>query len=315
MFHSIKKIALTAALVSAFSLTACLQGEDAGEATPTTNIRVKADVGSLIANSGSLSKGSTISLAKVIIVLTSNSSTPTATDTIRDTIIPGEQNFLSNSSINQTIDSNYVLKALRNWKVVVTVKDINDSVTHRDSVTPTGKNFVRIGDTAVVTFGTLTPKFTQYRAIFSNLPDSVATVGTLTSHKQGIYITRLIMRVDHKVVRDVGFNYFNTLPANAAPDTIEYDYVAPGTRVIRLAAYGSLLDSNGVVKLTDTLFVAETSINSTAGVDNTPSSFNLLWTNPNGNKGNEKVTVTIGKVGRTTVTGTTLTNVVPKGKN
>ncbi len=310
MFHSIKKIALTAALVSAFSLTACLQGEDAAEATPTTHLRVKADVGALIATSGgSLSKGSTISLAKIIIVLTSNGS---PADTVRDTIKAGvSQGFVSNSAIDQTIDSNYVLKALRNWKVVVTVRDSKDSVTHKDSITPGVNNFVRIGDTTVVTFSTLAPKFTQYRAVFGNLPDSVTT--SATSHRQGVKFTRLVLRVDGKVVRDSINANFNLVGPS---DTIEYDYVSPGSHVIRLAAYGSLLNAAGTATLTDTLFVGEQTIVTTAGVDGIPYSFALAWTNPNGNKGNEKVTVTIGKVGRTTVTGTTSgTNVVPKGKN
>jgi hypothetical protein len=66
-----------------------------------------------------------------------------------------------------------------------------------------------------------------------------------------------------------------------------------------------------VVK-TDTLFVDQRTINTAAGAD-ASQTFALLWTNPAGNLGNDKVTVTIGKVGRATVTGTTDgVGVVPK---
>ena len=307
MFSStIKKLALAATMVSALSLTGCLMGEDSAKESPTTNIRVKADIGALNATTGNLSKGSAISLAKVIIVLTSNGS---PADTVRDTITPGEQGFTNNSAVDQTIDSNYTLKALRNWKVVVTVRDNKDSVTHKDSITPAASNFVRIGDTAVVTFGTLAPHYTQYRAIFSNLPDSVTT--TATSLKQAVRFTRLVLRVDGNVVRDsLHASNFNGAPL----DTLDYDYVSPGSHTIRLAAYGSLLNAAGTVVLTDTLFVGEQVIVTTAGVDGAQS-FALSWTNPNNNKGTEKVTVTIGKVGRTTVTGTTSgVGVVPKSK-
>jgi hypothetical protein len=302
-----QKIALAAALISAVSLTACIQGGDGAQESAPTHIRVKADLGALNATSGSLAKGSAISLAKVIIVLTSNATTPAA-DTVRDTITPGEQGFTNNSAIDQTIDSNYTLKALRNWKVVITVLDSRDSVTHRDSITPAANNYVRIADTVVVPFGTLAPKYTQYRAIFSGLPDSVTTNAVSGSYQRTRF-TRLILRVDGVIVRDsLKADYFNGLPL----DTLDYDYVAPGTRVIRLAAYGSLLNAAGAVVLTDTLFVGTATINTAAG-NSGAQSISLNWTNPNNNMGNEKITVTIGQVGRTTVTGITDGDgVVPK---
>jgi hypothetical protein len=305
---SIKKIALAAALVSTLSLTACLQGEDGAQESATTHIRVKADFSALNASSGSLSKGSAVSLAKVIVTLTSNATIPTAADTVRDTITPGEQGFTNNSTIDQAIDSNYTLKALRNWKVSISVRDTRDSVTHEAVVTPAANNYVRIADTVFVPFGTLAPRFTQYRAIFSGLPDSVTT-GAVAGTYQRTRFTRLILRVDGKIVRDsLKADYFNGLPL----DTLDYDYVAPGNRVIRLAAYGSLLNAAGAIVLTDTLFVGTVTINTAAG-DNGAQSFNLTWKNPNNNNGNEKITVTIGKVGRVTVTGTTDgTNVVNK---
>jgi hypothetical protein len=306
MFSSIKKIALALTAVSAFSLSACLQGEDASQATPTTHLRVKAEVGSLI-TSGSVAKGNTISLAKVVVMLVASGS---PADTVRDTITPGEQGFVASSANDQTIDSNYSLKALRNWKVYVTVYDNLNFVTHKDSITPAANNFVRIGDTTVVTFGTLAPKFTQYRAVFSSLPDSVTTLAT--TNKQAVRFTRLVLRIDGVVVKDsLRAGYFNGLP----PDTLDYDYVTPGFHTIRLAAYGSLLNAAGTVLITDTLFSGQDTITTVAGLDGTRP-ITLNWTNPNNNRGNEKITVTIGKVGRTTVTGTTSgTNVVPKGQN
>jgi hypothetical protein len=302
---SFKKLAIIGSMAFAFALTGCLQGEDTQE-TAATHFHVKADIGALNATSGNLAKGAQINLAKVIIVLTSNGS---PADTVRDTIVTGQQGFTSNSGVNQTIDSVYVLKALRNWKVVVTVKDSKDSVTHRDSITPAGSNFTRINDTVVVSFGTLTPKFQQYRAVFPALPDSITT--SATSNKQGVRFTRLIMRIDGKIVKDsLNGSFFN----GGALDTLDYDYVSPGSHVIRLAAYGSVYNAAGVaIGSADTLFVGQGTFVSTAGVDDAQS-ISLAWTNLNNNKGTESVSVTIGKVGRTTVSGTTSgTNVVPKG--
>jgi len=306
MFNStFKKLALAGSLALTFTLVGCLQGEDTQE-TAASHFHVKADIGALNAKSGNLAKGSQISLAKVIVVLTAAGS---PADTIRDTIVPGQQGFTANSAINQTIDSVYVLKALRNWKVVITVKDAKDSVTHRDSITPAANNFTRIGDTVTVSFGTLSPKYQQYRAVFPALPDSITT--TATSNKQAVRFSRLVMRVDGKIVKDsLLAGYFN----GGAADTIDYDYIAPGNHTIRLAAYGSLLNAAGAVILTDTLFVNQGSFTSTAGVDDAQS-LTLNWTNPQNNKGSESVTVTVGKVGRTTVTGSTSgVGVVPKSR-
>jgi hypothetical protein len=311
MLNTLKKIALAATLVSAFSLTACLQDEK-GQESATTNFRIRASVPSMT-TSGSLGKGQTIAYSKLAITLISNSATPTSADTVRDTIRAGvSQGFTSNSSSNQTIDSNYTLRALRSWTVRVSVIDTRGTVTHDTTISPTVGAFTRIGDTVAVTIGTLNPKFTQYRAVFSGVPDSITTGAGVTTHKQAIRISRLIMRIDGAVVKDsLKADYFNGLPQ----DTIEYDYVALGNRTVRLAAYGVILNAAGAIVKTDTLFVGTTSITSLPGIDN-DQTISLGWTNIAGNNGNEKVTVTIGRVGRTTVTGNTSgVGVVPKSKN
>jgi hypothetical protein len=306
----IKKIALAAALVSTLSLTACLQGGQDAQETATTHIRVRANVPS-ISVSGSLAKGSVVTYSMVIVTLISNSNTPTASDTIRDTILAGiSQGLGASSTTDQTIDSNYTLKALRNWTVRVTVSDTKGTITHDTTIVPAANNYTRIGDTVSVSINKLNPKFTQYRAIFSNLPDSISTNATGNTTKQAVRFTRLILRVDGQIVRDsLKADYFNGNPI----DTLDYDYVALGQRTIRLAAYGVLLNAAGAVVKTDTLFVGETTVISVPGVNNDPSNLTLNWTNVAGNLGNEKLTVVIGQVGRTTVTGTTSgVGVVPK---
>jgi hypothetical protein len=314
MFSSkIKNIALASALVSAFALTGCLTGEEAGDPNAVTHLKVTTTVNDVQLSNAGLSKANLITYSRVLVTLTSNSSTPNSTDTLRDTITPGELGFAAASNADYTINTVYTVKALRTWTLNVSVRDANDSVIHTG--TATSNTFVKLGlDTALATLN-LTPRFNMYRGIFTALPDSITTGAGVTTHKQGIKFTALYMKVDGKVVKTM-LNPSGFPNGAANPDTLDWDYVLTGQRTIRLVAYGSLLNAAGAVVLTDSLFAGEVIVTPTIGI-NGAQSFALSWTNPqnvNG-KGSERINVTIGKIGRTTLSGTTTgVGVVPKGR-
>jgi hypothetical protein len=301
MFGSTVKKLLVAALISAPVLVGCLQGEDDGE-VPNIHLKVSTKVDGVELSSAGLAKGSTILYSKMIITLTSNSLNPSPTDTVRDTILVGEQNFGSSSTVDYAIDSNYSLKGLRVWKATVEVRDQNDSLIHYAASTPS--THLKLGaDTTLVVLN-LSPRFNMYRAIFTNLPDSITTPPPVTNHKQGMRFTALFLKVDGKIVKTLTSAAFPPGPAN--PDTLDYDYVLTGPRTIRLVAFGSLLNASGAVVLTDSLFAGEVTITPVVGQDGAQT-FSLGWTNPqnvNG-KGTETISVTVGRVGKTTLNGVT----------
>ena len=126
-----KTLAFGIAALSTALFVGCM-GNDAQSTQEYGTLSVKVGTGDVSAASKpGLNKGSTISLSKLIVTMVSNSTSPTATDTIRDTILAGvHQGFVATSTDDQTVDSVYVLKALRTWYITVKTLDVNDSAIH-----------------------------------------------------------------------------------------------------------------------------------------------------------------------------------------
>jgi hypothetical protein len=284
-------IKMSAALAAAFLFAGCFQ-ENGITSIPTdpspriesASMQIRMRVGSVSA----LGKGQTLSLSKLIVIMTSNAS---PADTIRDTIKAGvSQGFVSTSTANQTIDSSYALKALRSWKIKVTVRDSRDSVIHSDSAsTPV----LRVRDTATVNLS-LVSLFSMYDAKFLSLPDSITSAtGNL---KQVLRVDRLVLKVDGVTVRDSMATpgpYF----APSTLHTLSYDYVRlGGSRVIEMNAYGPMGGSN-----TPTLLYSGTkTVTANPGIDSTVS-VTLNWVGPT--TGSGKITATLSRVGKVTITG------------
>jgi hypothetical protein len=294
-----KKLSLAGALAAGLTLVGCFSNEATGPA-PDLTLKVSTTVDAVNKPAGGLAKSNAITLAKLVIELTSNASTP---DTVRDTILAGTQGFSSNASAEQTVTKAYTVKGLRTWTVTATVYDTKDSVIHQNSaVTST---FVRVADTAAVSLN-LASRFTMYRAIFASKPDSITTSAG-TGHKQEVKYKRLVLKIDDVIVRDTTHATFF---APNTPDTLSWDYVpSSGNHTVRLIAYGSVGETYN-----DSLFAGSWSITGASGGVDTVASFSLNWVGPN--TGVEAVSVTIGKVGTTTVTGGGYCGAgcVPKGK-
>ena len=128
MKHTNLKALLAATLVVS-GLTACFDSSSSAPSSSNQGAALSIRVGVDPVNA--LKKSSTISLSKLIVVLTSSAS-----DTLRDTITSSTSPSLSATSTTaQTISKNYTLNPLRTWKVVATTKDSRDSIIHRDSAT------------------------------------------------------------------------------------------------------------------------------------------------------------------------------------
>jgi hypothetical protein len=293
----LKSITFGLVAVCAAFLVGCMGNDVQGSQEKYGSVSVSIGTGDVnSASKPGLAKSATISLSKLVITFISNA---TPADTIRDTIRAGvSQGFTSVSTSNQTVDSSYVLKALRTWYVTAKTLDSQDSVVH-----------VKVDTIAKLLAGenrskslTLNPRFVMYKANFS-FPDSLSS--TTGPNKQKINVTRLIMKVNGTTVVDSSAT-FN--PATAY--TIGYDYVPVnlGTTV-QLLVIGNLVGSNIVG---DSVLFRNTniSINSLApGVDGSQSAV-LSYVGPT--TGTGALTVTIVKVGVYTVTATTDSAGVPK---
>ena len=241
-----------------------------------------------------LAKTTTISLNKLIIVLTSSTQ-----DTLRDTITTSTTPALSATSTTaQTITKNYTLKPLRTWKVIATTKDLKDSVIHRDSATTPA---LTAADTANVTL-TLSSKFSMYDAKFLTIPNSISSSVSGTT-KQVLHLNRLVLVVDGVTKVDSTVSpgpYFTAL----ATAILSYDYVTVGSHTIQLLAYGPMYSWNTA----NPLYSGSVVINSTAGNDATQA-LTLAWVGPTTGTGH--IAATIGKVGKVTVNGTLPGTVIP----
>lgn len=296
-----KNITLGLAAVGAAFLMGCMGSEGTTASQDQYgSLAIKVGTGDVNAASKSgLSKGSTISLSKLIVTMVSNSNSPTASDTIRDTIRAGvSQGFVSTSTADQTIDSVYVLKALRTWFITVKTLDTKDSVVHIKQDTVLN---LLAGETRAKTL-TLNPRFVMYKANF-NFPDSLATLAT--SFKQKLNVKRLVMKVNGTTVVDSSLSF-----APATGYTIGYDYVTVNTgTTVQLLVYGNL---SGWSYAGDSLLYSKTDISVgglNPGIGGTQTA-TLDYVGPV--TGKENLTFTIVKVGLYQITAQTLPTVVPK---
>lgn len=285
---------IAAALAAAVFLAGCLQ--DNGLTAPSVDpapqqqteavsMRIRMRVGAVNA----LSKGQTISLSKMIVIMTSNGS---PADTVRDTLKTSgtTPTIAANSTTQQNISKNYLLKGLRSWKIKVSIRDSKDSLIHVDSATTP---LLRLADTAVVNLG-LNSRFAMYDARFLNLPDSISsTSGNL---KQQLRINRLVLKIDGVIVKDSTSSpkaYFDSLKTS----TISYDYVSTlSSHTVEMSAYGPM----GSWNTANPLYTGTRTITSTAGV-NDSLGVTLNWVGPT--TGGGSITATLSRVGKVTITG------------
>ena len=295
MFGSLtfKKTAGMALLAAGLNFIGCMEqgsGVTPNSAPQTSAINMRLGVDPVRV----LAKTNTISLSKLIVVLTSNTL-----DTIRDTITSGTTPSLSATATSaQTIVKNYTLKPLRTWKLVATTKDLNDSVIHRDSATTPVLN---IADTANVSLS-LSSRFTMYDAKFLTLPDSVSSSVSGTT-KQVLNLNRLVLKVDGVTKVDSTVSpgpYFTKL----ATAVLSYDYITAGSHSIQLLAYGPMYSWD----VANPLYSGTQTINVGAGSDSTVA-MTLSWVGPTTGTGH--ISAVIGKVGKVTVNGTLPGTVIP----
>ena len=278
MKHTNLKALLAATLVVS-GLTACFDSSSSAPSSSNQGAALSIRVGVDPVNA--LKKSSTISLSKLIVVLTSSAS-----DTLRDTITSSTSPSLSATSTTaQTISKNYTLNPLRTWKVVATTKDSRDSIIHRDSATTP---VLYDADTVAVNLS-LSSRFTMYQANFNSIPDSIASSASGTV-KQVLHINRLVLKIDGNTMMDSSLTYFTGSPA------LNYDYVLTGSHTVQLLAYGPMYSWNTA----NPLYSGSTVINVAAGNDSTVP-LTLNWVGPT--TGTGSLSVTIGKVGKVTVNG------------
>ena len=290
---NLKQIATLALLAVGLNLVGCMESSSnlsapSSSAPADLHIRVGVDP---VHN---LAKTTTISLNKLIVVLTSSTQ-----DTIRDTITTSTSPALNATSTTaQTITKDYTLKPLRTWKVVATTKDLKDSVIHMDSATTPTLN---VADTANVSLS-LSSKFSMYDARFLTIPDSISSSVSGTT-KQVLHLNRLVLIVDGVTKVDSTVSpgpYFTAL----ATAVLSYDYVTVGSHTIQMLAYGPMYSWNTA----NPLYSGSVVINSTTGVDATQA-LTLAWVGPTTGTGH--LSATIGKVGKVTVNGTVPGVVIP----
>jgi hypothetical protein len=296
MFNkTFKTLALVGTLAAASTFVGCLQGEDATASAPDAVLNVSTSMDAV--DKGGLGKSNVINYKYLIIRLASNATVP---DVILDTVYPGEQTFTASSATAQNVDSAYTVKGLRSWKITATVYDTKDSVIHRDSSAAVAIGVATATATATLN---LTAKFTMYEAKFNSLPARVRS--STGPDSQLVTYKRLLLFIDGTKVAD---STHATSFAALGAHSLFYDYVAPGVRTVRLVVMGS----TGTTFVNDTLFSNVMTVTSTAGNDSSKT-LALAWRGPN--VGVDSAKVTVGRVGKTTVEGTTTgVGAVPKNR-
>ena len=244
----------SAALAAAVLLAGCFQDSglspNAEPSTPrvveSATMQIRMRLGSVT----SLQKGSTISLSKMIVVMTSNSNTPTATDTIKDTLKTSGTTPTINSvsTTEQTISKTYVVKALRKWTVRISVRDSRDSLIHWDTTTTP---FMGIADTAIMNLG-LSSRFAMYDANFLTIPDSISSVSG--NSKQRLRVNRLVLKIDGVTVRDsLRPGFFTALGSH----TLGYDYVTTAIKTVVNTSVGASVNDVHFTSATVGVFVGD----------------------------------------------------------
>jgi hypothetical protein len=245
-------------------------------AVQETNGTVKSTI--ILGKVGVLSKTSTISLSKLILLAVS-SATPA--DTVTDTATVS-----GNDAV--TVLRTLTLKPLRNWTVSAKTLDLKDSVIHSGT---SASFFVKPADTTAVSLN-LTSRFAMYQANFNTLPDSIASTVSGTG-KDKLNLNRVVLKVDGVIKSDstLASGFF----AGGANVSLYFDYITPGSHTVTLEAYGPLHTYSGI------LYSGATTFTVSAGNDDTRS-VTLNWVGPT--TGTGKLTVMLGKVGKVIVNGT-----------
>jgi hypothetical protein len=295
---SLKRFTFGLLALSTVLFTGCMSNDAQGPSQDEYgSVSVSVGTGDInAAAKSSLSKGSTIVLSKLIVTFVSNAATP---DTVRDTIVAGvHQGFVATSTADQTIDSAYVLKALRTWYVTIKTLDTKDSVVHLKLDTVAN---LKAGETRARSL-TLNPRFVMYKANFS-FPDSIATAQT--TQKQKLNIKRLIMKVNGVTVVDSSATF-----AAGTSYSIGYDYVPVNTgTTVELSVVGNL---TGWSFVGDSVMYRKTDITvagQSAGTNGAQTT-SLPYVGPV--TGSGALTVQIIKVGLYQITAETDSTVVPK---
>jgi hypothetical protein len=280
-----KKISLLGIAALGLALSGCLNDSGPSASGEDATLVISTSVKDINKVNG-LGKASVITLRKLIITLTSDSS-----DVRRDTVLADTGSmFSSTSTSDQSFSRSYALKPLRNWKVVVKTLDANDSVIHKDSATTP----LLAGQTKSVTLN-LASRYVMYEAKFS-LPDTLRY--TQSGLALQLFINRVKLLVDGKVVTDSTalprFNPSTTTPPATIVHTVRFDYISvKDTPDVRVEFYGHIGSDTTTRKMFDHVF---------ENVD--PSNPNPppaapTYTGPNANElnGNVGLVINIGRVG------------------
>ena len=213
---SVKNIFLGTVALSALVLGGCLN-DSATKSDKPGSLSFSVKVPDVSGAKG-LHKGSTITLQKLIVTLTSNVGTDSV---IRDTITPGVAGFVSLATENQTVAKTYSVKPLRSWTITVKTLDAKGIVIHYASKVA---DSIKIGEERPVTID-LTSKYIMYVAKFT-LPDSIGS-STPGTFKQKLDINRFMLVLDGDTVRDTtslgGPGHYFT--AGAPGHLVAFDYV------------------------------------------------------------------------------------------
>ena len=220
---------------------------------------------------GALSKGSAISMKKLILTAVATGDKP---DTVRDT------SAISGNS-QQTVLRSLKLKPKSSWILYAKTLDQKDSVVHQGT-TPAFS--IKLQDTTTVTL-ILQSRFTMYQATFANLPYMTA----FGSDKVGVAINRLVLKVDGVAKADSSVK-----DAFSPTQTVVlgFDYVAVGTHNITLEAHGL------TGKYTGILYSGSASIATVPGEDGTKTIV-LNWAGPNSGVG--QASIIVGHVGKMSI--------------
>lgn len=234
---------------------------------------------------GALSKGSAISLSRLVLTAVSTSTPP---DTVRDTVAVS-----GNAQV--TVLRTLTLAPLRTWVVNAKSLDAKDSVVHSGS---SASFFVKPADTAEVSLN-LASRFAMYEARFNSLPDSISSSASGTG-KDKLNINRVVLLVDGVIKADSALaSGFFSAGQNV---NVFWDYITPGNHTVTLEAYGTLHTFTGM------LYSGASTFTVTAGNDDTRN-VSLGWVGPT--TGTGKLSVTLGKVGKVIVNGALPGTVIP----
>lgn len=232
-------------------------------AGPSGTAQISLKVGKV----GALSKSATISMRKLILTVVAG------TDTVRDT---------SALSGNETVTVKRALKLkAKTWVLYAKTLDQKDSVIHSGA---SNAFTIKLSENTEVNLP-LQSRFTMYQATYSNMPFSIG-YGDSKNEKLPVAVTRLIIKVDEKAVRDT------TAKEYFPPDKsvfLDFDYVTVGKHDIVLQAHCIAGTYSGLC------YEGSSHVTTVAGEDESKQIV-LHWVGPSVGSGN--ATIIVGRVGK-----------------